>query len=501
MPIRRNTFPIKVGGGLITNVAAVQQGMDLPGSARRLTNFEPSIKGGYRRINGYTKWDANIVPTVSSSSQVLGVGFFDGAVVAAREGKVFTSTGSGWTEIATGRTQTTKQRFHKFNLDGTRKIMGLDGSNYPYTWDGSTFTNVNGSTDVQGAKHAVDFKDHMFYAKGNLVTYSVPFDETDFTTASGSGNFRMPGDVTGMIVFRERLFIFTEEKIKVLDGTSDADWTLTSVSEDVGCIAEDTIQEVAGDVAFLAADGVRLLGATDRIGDFGNAVTSKAIQEGLTDFKGLYSQFSSVVVREKSQYRILGFLNGRNTVDTEGYLATQFESQNPESFQWSVTKGINSYSADSSVYNGVEYIVFCSNTEYVYRMESGDDFDGTAISAEYWTPYLSFTDPMFRKTLYKLSMYFDPEGDVAGSLSVNFDLNSSTKIQPPTITFSISGGGFVFGSGVFGTSTFRNAPSSTLNSLLHGSGFTASFKFEFIENNPPFNIDTLFIEHSIEDRR
>ena len=361
MPIRRETFPIQVGGGLITNMSPLQQGINLPGSARALVNFEPSIKGGYRRVNGYTKWDSNIVPTVSSSSQVLGVGFFDGEVIAAREGKVFSSTGAGWTEIATGRAQTTKQRFHRFNLDGTRKIMGLDGSNYPYTWDGSTFTNVNGSTDVQGASFAVDFKDHMFYAKGDLVTYSVPFDETDFTTASGAGSLRMPGDVTGMIVFRQRLFIFTEEEIKVVDGSSDADWTLTSVSTDVGCIAPDTVQEVGGDIAFMSADGIRLLGATDKIGDFSNAIISKQVQEGLTNFEDLYTQFSATVVREKSQYRVFGWLAGRDADITEGYLGAQI-GEDINKFHWSKLEGFKVYGIDSAIFSGEEFVVFCSDT-------------------------------------------------------------------------------------------------------------------------------------------
>jgi len=33
-----------------------------PGMALELDNFEPDTKGGYRRINGYEKWNSNIVP-------------------------------------------------------------------------------------------------------------------------------------------------------------------------------------------------------------------------------------------------------------------------------------------------------------------------------------------------------------------------------------------------------------------------------------------------------
>jgi len=199
MPTNWQTAQIKFEGGLISNLSSVQQGMEAPGSATRLVNFEPSIGGGYGRIQGYNKWDS---AEVTGSGQVWGVGFYDGEVLTARNGNVYRGSGSGWTSIAAGRTHTTKHRYHNYNLNGTRKIGAVDGSNYPYSWDGSSFVNINGSVDILGANHMVDFKDHMFYAAGDLVTFSVPFDETDFTVADGAGNFRMPGEVTGMIVFR-----------------------------------------------------------------------------------------------------------------------------------------------------------------------------------------------------------------------------------------------------------------------------------------------------------
>ena len=53
------TYPVELKGGLITNVAPLQQGLNFPGSARQLRNFEPSVEGGYRRVLGYTKYDDN----------------------------------------------------------------------------------------------------------------------------------------------------------------------------------------------------------------------------------------------------------------------------------------------------------------------------------------------------------------------------------------------------------------------------------------------------------
>lgn len=499
MPYRWNTFPINPDVGLVENIAALRQGVELPGSAEALVNFEPSIDGGYRRINGYTKFGS---AEVTGTGQVWGVAIFDSIILAARNDKVFTSAdGNSWTQIATGRTQTNKQRYIIINLNGTRKIIGVDGANYPYSWDGTNFVNINGTTDINNCTHVVEFKDHVFYSAGDLVTFSVPFDETDFTVADGAGNFRVKEDVTGMIVFRERLFIFTENTISVLDGDSQADFRLTSVSEDVGCIAEDTIQEVAGDVAFLSNDGIRLLGATDRIGDFSNQVASRPIQETFNRFYRNYQQLSATVVRGKSQYRIFGFNPGQLGSVTDSFIGVQREAQNPLSFQWSKLKGFQVYSIDSKVVNGSELIVFVGAADgYVYVMESGGTFDGSPILATYWTPHLSITDPRVRKTFYNMTLYISPESTVTGTVSPTFDFDVDGTIQPPAMSFGIDGGGSVYGASSFGSGTYGGISGDTLLSMpMRGSGDTLQLKFTFGDGSP-FVLDAIMLEYAQEDR-
>ena len=62
-------FVFACQGGLVldSSTFAMQ-----PGMALELQNFEPDIRGGYRRISGYTTWNSNIVPqTASSTEKVL----------------------------------------------------------------------------------------------------------------------------------------------------------------------------------------------------------------------------------------------------------------------------------------------------------------------------------------------------------------------------------------------------------------------------------------------
>ena len=59
MADRVETYAVSCAGGLVTNQPTLAQAAQMPGTARELINFEPSVEGGYRRINGYAKWSPN----------------------------------------------------------------------------------------------------------------------------------------------------------------------------------------------------------------------------------------------------------------------------------------------------------------------------------------------------------------------------------------------------------------------------------------------------------
>lgn len=509
MPIRWDTFPVEVGGGLIEILPDIQQGMKAPGSAIGLVNFEPSLKGGYRRINGYTRAISTAIPSAGAK---MGIAFLEGitlVVTTGSPGQFHTGNSGGWNVAINGFGNYTGSDVHRFttvNLDGTPVVLGCNGVDYPYSWDGGTtssaFTELTGTTDILGTNHIVEFKDHVFYAAGDLVTFSAPFTLNDFDVGNGAGNFRMPDEVTGMIVFRERLFIFTEDKIRVLDGDSSSDWRLTSVSESVGCTKRDTVQEVSGDVMFLAADGLRLLGGTDRIGDFANENASKNIQSQVTDFQATYDRFVSFTVREKSQYRIIGNDSVIQQAATEGFIGTQFEAANPNSLQWAETLGMKMSSVVSTVYQGQELIYFVDNFgDYVYQLEQGNTFDGTIINAEYQTPFLSMSDPTIRKTFYQVKTYIETEGAVDGTLTLELDQRSSLIPQPASVPFTATGG-LLWDQFNWDEANWPTAlPTTSIDANVVGSGFSVSLRYVFRTEQPPFLIDTIFIEHSMEDRK
>jgi len=408
------------------------------------------------------------------------------------------------TFLSTSRDGATKTRFARYNYSGTEKIAIVDGANVPALYDNSTFTALDTCpTDVNGAGFVVNFKNQLFFGKSNVLTFTAPYTDNDFTAAAGSGTISLGAVITGLVVFRQQLIIFTESSIFQLVGNTISDFQLQPVTTDIGCVDTDTIQEVGGDVMFLGPDGLRLLSATDRIGDFGLAVVSKPIQKEVTSFITANTSFSSVAIRNKSQYRILGYNTNITQENAQGILGTQFSGQGGEGMAWAELRGIRAYVADSRFYQNAETIVFANDDGYLYQMEDGNSFDSGNIQTTFATPFMPISDPRVRKTFYKAFLYTDPQGGVSFDMSLKLDFDQLNSIQPTQITFDNNTGAVAFyGAATYGSAAVYSDKLLTLfETQLIGSGFTASIQIDSDSTDPPFSLDAITLEFGTNTRR
>jgi len=409
------------------------------------------------------------------------------------------------TFLSCERSLSDKHVFARHNFTGTSVVVGVDGTNNPFKYDGTTFTVLTSATvDILAAEHVAEFKNHIFFAKGNTLVFTAPYSDTDFSAANGAGTITVSHQVTSIIVFREQLIVFSTNQIHRLVGNTVSDFQLQPISLDIGCIRSDTVQEVGGDIAFLGPDGVRLLSATDRIGDFGLAVASRPIQSEISAFVNEHTDFTSCVVRGKSQYRLFGYSASKTVETSSAVLATQFADQTSQGMAWAQINGILAYVADS-IYSALDFrevIVFSHRDGYVYRMESGNSFDGTNIVADFFTPHFPISDPKLRKTFYRLTTYVDPTGPVSGTVSTKLDFDEPGTIQPSaTVLSNTSDTAFFYGIAKYGTATYGGKLRYTFVSQVVGSGFTVSLQYSFAGVTPPFSLDAILLEYLNNDRQ
>ena len=488
-------------GGLVLNRSTF---LMQAGEALELVNFEPDIEGGYRRINGFAKYNTNVVPQTSASTEeVLLSCIFNSTIIAARGEKIFSAAaGSGsWTERDTGRTSAGVYTFERFNFDGNNKLIVADGANAPTVFNTSFAATDVSDSSVEGSKFLAAFKNHMFYAGKSstpqTVVFSQPNDEDAFNTGSGAGSIKVDDTITGLKVFRDNLFIFCQDRIFKLSGSTSSDFAITPVTRNIGCVNGQTIQEFAGDLIFLAPDGLRTVAGTARIGDVELGTISTPVQSLFNDNIANASGFRSIVIPNKTQYRVFFTKSGIAQTVTEGVLT----SLRGQRFEFANLKGIRPTSTDTVTSATETIIIHGGESGYVYRQESGNDFDGTAINGKYRSPDLTFNDAGIRKHMQRVLVSYKPESSIDADLFLRYDFEDPDAPRPAAYSLDAADIVAIYGTGTYGTATYGGQAEPLLRQSVEGSGFTVALRVEDGGVTAPYSLKGFQLEYQLGARR
>lgn len=355
---------------------------------------------------------------------------------------------------------------------------------------------LNDTVDLQGATTCAHHKNQLFFGNQSKLIFSAPYNERDYTPAGGGGVIDVGNTIIGLKSFRETLYIFCTSKIFKLVGNTAFDFALQPVTENIGCAYLHTIQEVGGDIMFLAEDGLRLLSATERIGDINLAAVSRPVQKQVDVISAVrpegaaYTAFvRSIPIKDKSQYRIFRWQSDITRANTAGILAAQTAVNNNIALSFAETKGIKVKSCDfSSSFD--RYPFTTGEDAYLYFMDSGNRFaansldatEGIDIPAVFATPYFTFEDTRLRKTLHKVTLYVETDNTVSISANLKLDFENTGVIQPSTETFN--------------TGTDKGNVV-----LLVGNGFSGSLEFSNTSSVAPFTLESATVEYALADRR
>lgn len=505
MPTVWETFPIKFEGGLITNKGRLEHGVDFPGSATTLQNFEADVQGGYSRILGFRKFSENPVPNSGIVKGVIAVS--PSRVIAARGANYSWSDGGAWTSfLVIPNTVYEGIHFDSYNYGSGEKYAVVDGVNTPAFYNVTTNTMAYGvgfPSDVVGAKFVRNFKNHLFYAVANNLVFSAPFTDNDFSPGNGGGIINIGDEITGLISFREQLFVFCLDKIFRLSGNGLADFQINPVTTNTGCVSGHTIQEVGGDIMYLSTDGVRYLSASERIDDFGLNRASEKIQSEFVKSTASGGKFCATTISPKNQYRIFVYQDTAQIAKSKGFIAVKFSDQTTENISWSTTLGLKVYATSKFVSALGESHFFSNESGYVYQMESGSSFDGENIPAIFETPYMPLSDPKLRKTLYKHSLYTRMSTKVQLYLNVLFDYNNNAVNLPQTVTISESSSDNTYGdpNSIYGVSVYGSGSEVQFYNNVIGSGFVVALRYTNTSTEPSFNLNFGVLEYKTNERR
>lgn len=510
---------------------------NFPGMASDLLNYEVGLNGGYRKINGFQHFD-DAHPVVTSvadvgDGKILGVFIFnDGGVDKIMAARGIDSTANykfytydaagGWD--ATGSpimtaTGVTKVRHLQVNFGNIDYMIFVDGVNTPRVYDGTTWYNLTaagaGTLGSPGGDQLLEkpavvalYKNHVFFGMDTdfpgVVCHLAPESVVDAKAASGAGQIVAGFNVNGLKTFRDNLYVFGRTNIKNI-GSSGTDFVLNDVTSNIGCLATDSIIEVAGDLLFLAPDGVRPISGTDKIGDVQIASVSKQVQEYMTTLINAYdlSLVDGVVIRTKSQMRLF-FHDPLNEQNTGVGLIGGIRSADNSAWEFSRLSGFRVTSVVSDYYNDREIILHGDYDGNIFQQEMGNSWNGENITSIYSTPFLTFGDAKIRKEARTVSVYYRLEGSLEMNINLKFDWNNTDTVNPSGYTHSnVSetseyGDGSTYGGGATYGSIILNP---FIETSVEGSFHSIQFQFTTSDTNPAHSILGYVLEYTTQARR
>jgi hypothetical protein len=414
-----------------------------------------------------------------------------------------------WTVRDTGRTSAAKYHFERYNFDGNEKIICVDGVNAPVIFNTSMAAADVSDSSVAGATVVAAYRNRMFYAGKSTtpqeIIFSEGFNEDGFNTGASdpAGSISVDDTVVALKVFRDSLFIFCENRIFKLTGSTSTNFSVEPVTRNIGCINSFTVQEFAGDLIFLGPDGLRTVAATARIGDTELGTISKNIQTVFDENIKDAGAFDSVVIPDKTQYRIFFTKDGQGQTLSKGAICVLKK----EAFEFSETRGIQVACTDTFVESGDVIVLHGDTTGFIQRQESGNDFDGTAILGRYRSPDMSFGDSGIRKHMQRVIINYKPEADIDADLILRYDNEDTDSARPANYPLDTANVAAQYGSATYSTEgsatqfVYGGPTQPLVRQPVEGSGFSVALKVEDGGTTAPYSLKGFQLEYQLGARR
>ncbi len=534
MPSEEQTSLVKLQGGLDT-ISDRLSLFQTPGKTVKMVNFEGGIRGGYRRISGYTKY-GTLSPDGVGTLKVLGARSYFNGCVAFQGGNVyFSQTGASWLQVNkdTGDTfvdaatlaglgalprntdatehyrivelhNGTEEEIYFVDTIGTNPIGRLvlrDNSGtteYKYQHASETDWGVGNerfpTTIEVHSERLVVSGDPLFK---NELYYSDLLQPFDFI---GGGVINIADEIVWAETFRENLIIFGSGSIRAVAGLGDPSLqNIEPITTKIGCVAGGSVQEVAGGLIFLAPDGLRTIAATQRLDDFELGTLTTTIQDEILNIiDGLDTAFiSSVTIRSRNQYRLFSHKPGNITIGVGGVI------REGGALEWNLFNNFPIYDVHGTRDNDNMEVIYQSiNDAFVYQHDSGSTFDGVNITAYFQTPEMVMGDPNFRKSLSTVEVYTDLEGPVDYSFKILYDEDLQNSPSPGLYNLDTTQPIAVYEISEYNDPlAIYDAGNARINRVsVQGSGRFISLIFQSRGDSAPFTIQSLNISYFVNGR-
>lgn len=439
-----------------------------PGRLLACRNYEVDAAGGYTSAGGYERFDGRPAPSdadnlldqslrraaieaVPGIGPVRGVCGFDGALYAWRDvdgGEspdqlvMYVSTADGWEVVDIGAVTLqpggrVEAQVYTFKATGADRVMvGCDGVNPAFIWDGTTYTQISIVGESEPPKFLAVMKNYLFLAiASGLLYHSVVGEPDNFDPVDGAGVIGIGDEPTGLkVTVNGALAVLMKNRISVLYGDDPDTWALTGLREHEDATGAVPYTAVSyNDVLFVGPEGLTSLAATDAYGNFrSSSMTLGAyplFQGRTNDVVGVF------VVRSKNQIRVVM----PPPLDDDGseILTLTFSGSQPAGWSRQVLRHelcVFGSDEDDNVYAG-------STDGFVYHLERGNSFDGNKITAWMRTAFFFDQSPQVNKHFMRTTLSVTVQSETSLRVKPLFDYGSSDNLPHKINEIALLSGG------------------------------------------------------------
>ena len=268
-------------------------------------------------------------------------------------------------------------------------------------------------------------------------------DFSDATAGWISFRFGSGAEITGIKVFKDNLYVFLRDSIyKLAPATSANTFTITQVTNSVGCVSHRSIAQVEEDLFFASDDGVYALGEVANYVSVRTTNKSAKIQ-GVFDNLTASSKAKLVGAYHNFKYHLF-YSEGGSTNDKCVAFDVRYQG-------WVYWSNMAASAATTYVDSTDDKQLYIGNpsTSAVYKLYSGTTDDGTAIVSRWYSKSFDEGQPDTLKVYFDHTFMF---GLLNGTLTLSVIFNDNEVAATESINQVNPQGGI--GSATFGTQPF-----------------------------------------------
>lgn len=303
--------------------------------------------------------------------------------------------------------------------------------------------------------------------RGGSVQFSGTLQPQVWDVIVGAGEIGFGTEVTDVVQANETaVALFGRNKIGVLQGRDADSFALDTLTEEAGA-EPDTAQRVARTV-YIDRRGLRDLQATQAYGNFKTGTLSGPFESYLRDKRQRGAvPLGSYVVKTKTHYRLV--------YDDGTGLSIYMGGKQPQALPFSMQHTATCFGAGELAND--EGVFFGADDGFVYRLESGNSWDGVPITAYVATGYNHFGAPSQYDRFMLLELELDAPGLADIRVLAQFNYGDGSQPNVAQQTFEIAGGGGLWDVAEWSAFNWSAPQESRAEADLDGIGRNASFIF------------------------